>query len=239
MDDATSHAWHKILACQALYQSVGREAVPVLMRVIERDPAIAWNKSSGKWTSDAMWLHTAAAATALLADIRDFSERERAAELIAETLNGNRTKKPLAQIYRGGEIGWGLIRALGRLGDSRHVPLLTSFLVDKGDAAALAAEALIEIGDPSVLQDLITLLDESEYPPARIAAIKGIGRFSEQKHAKMLYPFLRHHDEDFRGAAAKALDKLNIPAADEPLRAALENESFPWVREIMQNSLRQ
>ncbi len=236
-DDATSHAWHKILACQALYQSVGREAVPVLMRVLEQDPAIVWKKPSGKWTSDAMWLHTAAAAVAILVDIGDFPERDKVANLIAEFLKGERTQKPLSQIYRGGEIRWGLVRALGCLGSERHVSLLTGLLAGKSDEAAVAAEALIRIGDPGVLPELLALLQEAQYPPVRTAAIKGVGRFGDPQHAVVLHPFLKHWDEDFRAAAATALGKLGSPDSIPFLGGALQDESFPWVQRLMQSSL--
>ncbi len=237
MDDATSPAWHKILACQALYQSVGSAAAPVLMKVLERDPTIAWKKPSGKWTSDTMWLHTAAAATALLADIQALPERERAAELIAETLKGSRTKKPLAQIYRGSEIGWGLIRALGFLGSDRHVPLLKGFLANKSDETAVAAEALIRIGNSAVLPEFLNLLQEAQYPPVRTAAIKGIGRFGESQHAVVLQPFLNHWDEDFRAATAVALANLDNAESISALQEALQDESFSWVKDLMQDSL--
>jgi len=237
IEDATSPAWHKLLASQALYQSIGAEAVPVLMRLLARDPAIVWAKPEGRWSADAMWLHVVATAAALLAEVEDFPERSMAAELIAAILTGERTQQPLAQMYRGEDIGWGLLRALGRLGDRRQVPLLKRFLADKSDAAAVACEALIRIGDPVVLQDLIELLHEAQYSPVRTAAIKGIGRFGGQQHAALLYPFLRHRDEDFRAAAAAALGDIGDPEAIEHIRAALAVESFPWVGEIMQNSL--
>lgn len=235
--DATSPAWHKILACQALYQSIGVDALPVLMRVLERDPDIIWAKPAGKWSADAMWLHTAAAVVAILVDIGDFPESEKAADLIAATLRGERTQKPLKAISRGGEIAWGLMRALGHLGRERHVDLLRRYLVDKSDEAAIASEALIRIGDPAVLPDMISLLRDAQYPPVRTTAIKGIGRFGGHEHAEMLYPFLGHWDEDFRAAAATALGDIGNPDAIEYLRGALEVETFAWVRKVMQDSL--
>jgi hypothetical protein len=234
--DATSPAWHKLLACQALYQSIGEEALPVLMRVLERDPDIVWAKPAGKWTADAMWLHTAAAVVAILVDVGDFPEKEKVADLIAATLRGERTQKPLKDIYRGGEIAWGLMRALGHLGGERHVDLLRRYLADKSDEAAIASEALIRIGDPSVLPDLIGLLHDAQYPPVRTAAIKGIGRFGGHEHAAMLYPFLEHWDEDFRAAAAAALGDIGNREAIAFLQDALEVETFPWVREVMRDS---
>lgn len=237
LKDTSSPAWHKILACQALYQSIGVEALPVLMRVLEKDSGIDWAEPAGKWTADAMWLHTSAAVVAILVDIGDFPEREKAADLIAATLRGERTQKPLKGISRGGEIAWGLMRALGHLGGQRHVDLLRRYLADKSDEAAIASEALIRIGNPSVLPDLISLLLNAQYPPVRTMAIKGIGRFGGHEHADMLYPFLGHWDEDFRAAAAAALGDIGNPEAIEPLRGALEVESFPWVREVMLDSL--
>ncbi len=239
LEDDTAAMWHKELACQALYQSVGERAAPFLMRVMERDPAIAWRNPRGKWSADAMWLHTMATVSAILGDIEDFPQRERAGEVIAATLRGEMTEASLAEIHRGKEIAWGLIRNLGRLGDAQHVDLLISYLPERGDAAAVAAAALTRIGDADLLPRFIALVEEAKYPPLRIAAIHGIGKFGGPQDAGHLQSFLDHWDESFRAAAAEGLGELGNVDVLEDLESALRAEEFPWVREIMRESIAQ
>ena len=235
--DATTPVWHKILACQALYQSIGKAAASTLLQVLEKDARVAWAAPQGKWSQDAMWLHTVAAAAAILADIGEFEEKEKAADLIAATLQDKHTARPLTELHRGGEIGWGLIRALGSLGGKRHVPLLTEYLTGNVDAATVAAEALIKIGDEALLPAFLTMLDEAQYSPLRLAAIQGIGQFGQPHHGKKLYPLLKDRDEACRGASARALGQLGDPNAIRPLQEAVRKESFPWVRQTMDDSL--
>jgi HEAT repeat protein len=184
-----------------------------------------------------MWLHTAATAAAILADIGEFEGKEKAADLIAATLQDKLTARPLTELHRGSEIGWGLIRALGSLGGKRHVLLLTAYLTGNADAATVAVEALLKIGDEALLPTFLTLLDEAQYSPLRLAAIQGIGQFGQPRHGKKLYLLLKHRDEACRGASARALGQLGDPNAVAPLEQAVRKESFPWVRQTMDDSL--
>ena len=69
--DRTHPFQNKVWACQALYQSVGGRAAPMMLRILERDKSITWHDPQNKWSQDAMWLHTAAMAAAILASIEN------------------------------------------------------------------------------------------------------------------------------------------------------------------------
>lgn len=236
-EDVSSHVKNKIRACQALYRSTGNGATNMMVELLLRNPNISWRPPDTKWTSDTQWLHVGATAVAILRQVKDFDRRDQVADMIALTLDGRMTTVPLEKIYRGEEIGWGLVRALGDLGNRRHVPLLLALLGKKGDVGALAAEALGKIGDPAVLPVLVEKLETAEYQPLLKALIIAIGGLGTQKNGQQLYRFLGHWDEDLRHAAAQALAILGDRNAHGLIAEAAQKEPFPWVRESMRASL--
>ncbi|MCD6292966.1 MAG: HEAT repeat domain-containing protein [Deltaproteobacteria bacterium] len=236
-EDITHPCRNKIRACQALYRSVGDAAVPAMIRVLQRDSLITWYDPEQRWPLDTMWLHTVAMAAAVLAEIRDFSERDEAARLIAATLQGEKTQTRPEELWRGDEICWGLIKALGKLGGSEHLALLKKYLPDCGDVAAQAVRAMADIGDPVVVPDLVALLGDFQYSPVGLYTIDALGQLGIAEQGKYLYPFLVHWDEDFRGAAAAALGQMGDDSALSQLKEMLQNEPFPWVREAAQKSI--
>ena len=238
--DRTHPYQNKVWACQALFQSVGRLAAPMMLRILERDKSITWHDPQNKWSQDAMWLHTAAAAAAILAAIETFDGRERAADIIAETLTGKRTVTDPRNIWRGEEICWGLIKSLGKLGSKKHVPLIKKFLnEDKDpDATAMAVQALGNIGDPSVVPDLLSLLKRSQYSPNGLYSIGTLSKIGTKGIGPDLYPFLSHWDEDFRGVAAIALGKIGDSNSIPRLKEMIGRERFPWVITAAQESLK-
>ena len=238
--DRTHPFQNKVWACQALYQSVGEMAAPMMLRVLGRDKSITWHDPQNKWSQDAMWLHTAAMATAILASIKTFDGRERAADIIAETLTGRRTATDPRSIWRGEEICWGLIKALGTLGSKKHIPLIKKFLNEDNDpdATAMAVQALGNIGDPLVVPDLLYLLKRSQYSPNGLYSIEVLGKLGTKAIGPELYPFLSHWDEDFRGAAATTLGKISDSNSIPKLKEMIEREPFPWVITAAQESLK-
>lgn len=236
VSDGTTPYQNKVWACQALYLSVGNRAAQTMMRILERDPKITWNDPEKRWSRDAMWFHTVHMAAAILAAIRDFRDSERAADLIGEILQGKKTAVPPRNIWRGEEICWGLIRDLGRLGTSRHVPILKSFLAEKSDATAVAIQALNDIGDSSVLPDILPILDNFEYSPIGLYSIAAVGTMGSPEMGDHLYRFLNHWDEDFRGAAAEALGNVGDINALSRLREVADKDPFPWVADAAKKS---
>ena len=235
--DRTHSFQNRVWACQALFQSVGREAAPVMLRILERDKSITWHDPQNKWSQDAMWLHTVGMAAAILATIKTFDGRGRAADIIAETLTGKKTVADPKEIWRGEEICWGLIKALGKLGNKKHIPLLKTYLKEDSDARTMAIQALGDIGDPSVVPDLLSILRNFKYSPNGLYSIEVLGKMGTKEIGPELYPFLSHWDEDFRGAAATALGRVGDIHAIPKLKAMIEKESFPWVITAAQESL--
>jgi HEAT repeat protein len=209
-----------------------------MLRVLEKDKSITWHDPQNKWSQDAMWLYTAAMAAAILASIETFDGRERAADIIAETLTGKRTVTDPKSIWRGEEICWGLIKALGKLGNKKHIPLLKTYLKEDSDARTMAIQALGDIGDPSVVPDLLSILRNFKYSPNGLSSIAVLGEIGTKAIGPELYPFLSHWDEDFRGVAAMALGRMGDSNAIPKLKELIERESFPWVITAAKESLK-
>ena len=237
--DRTHPFQNKVWACQALFQSVGRMAAPMMLGILERDGSITWHDPQNKWSQDAMWLHTAGMAAAILADIKVFDGRERAADLIAGILAGERTKTHPKEIWYGEEICWGLIKSLGKLGSRKHVPLLKTYLKEDSDARTKAIQALGDIGDPSVVPDFLSILRNFKYSPNGLYSIEVLGKIGTKGIGPELYPFLSHWDEDFRGAAATALGKIGDSNSIPKLKDMVERERFPWVISAAKESLKE
>jgi hypothetical protein len=237
VQDKTHPFQNKVWACQALLQSVGRSAAPMMLRILERDKSIAWHDPQNKWSQDAMWLHTVGMAAAILADIKVFDGRERAADIIAETLTGKRTVTEPKSIWRGEEICWGLIKALGKLGSKKHVPLLRTYLKEDSDARTMAILALGDIGDPSTVPDLLSILRNFKYSPNGLSVIEVLGKIGTKEIGPELYPFLSYWDEDFRGAAAIALGEIGDTNSIPKLKEMIKRERFQWVIAAAQEKL--
>jgi HEAT repeat protein len=185
-----------------------------------------------------MWLHTVGVAAAILASIQTFDGREQAADIITEILDGRRTNKHPNEIYRGEEICWGLIRSLGKLGSKKHVLHLKKFLKEDSDARTMAIQALGDIGDPSIVPDLLSVLKGFKYSPNGLYSIEVLGKLGTKTIGPEFYPFLSHWDEDFRGAAAITLGKIGDSNSIPKLKEMIERERFPWVITAAKDSLR-
>jgi HEAT repeat protein len=208
-----------------------------MLRILERDKSITWHDPQNKWSQDAMWLHTVGMAAAILADIKVFDGRERAADIIAETLTGKRTVTDPKSIWRGEEICWGLIKALGKLGSKKHVPLLRTYLKEDSDARTMAILALGDIGDPSTVPDLLSILRNFKYSPNGLSVIEVLGKIGTKEIGPELYPFLSYWDEDFRGAAAIALGEIGDTNSIPKLKEMIKRERFQWVIAAAQEKL--
>jgi HEAT repeat protein len=117
------------------------------------------------------------------------------------------------------------------------VPLLKTFLREDSDARTTAIQALGDIGDPSVVQDFLSILKNFKYSPNGLYAIEVLGKMGTKAIGPELYPFLSHWDEDFRGAAATALGRVKDINAIPKLKKMIEEEPFPWVATAAKESL--
>ena len=102
----------------------------------------------------------------------------------------------------------------------------------------MAIQALGDIGDPSVVPDLLSLLKRFQYSPNGLYSIEVLGKIGTKAIGSELYPFLSHWDEDFRGAAAIALGKISDSNSIPKLKEMIEREPFPWVITAAKESLK-
>jgi HEAT repeat protein len=102
----------------------------------------------------------------------------------------------------------------------------------------MAIQALGDIGDASIVPDLLSVLRGFKYSPNGLYSIEVLGKIGTKEIGPEFYPFLSHWDEDFRGAAATALGKLRDINAIPKLKKMIEGESFPWVIDAAKESLR-
>jgi HEAT repeat protein len=130
-----------------------------------------------------------------------------------------------------------LIKALGKLGNKKHIPLLKTYLKEDSDARTMAIQALGDIGDPSLVPDLLSILKNFKYSPNGLSSIEVLGKIGTREIGPNLYSFLSYWDEDFRGAAATALGKIGDPNSIPKLKEMIERERFPWVITAAKESL--
>jgi HEAT repeat protein len=230
-----------VWAIQALYNTVGKEAIPVLMKVLGKDAAVVFHDPNKQWTKDAMWLHAAATAATALASMGNSVESAKAADLISAALENRMTSIPLRQIWRGEEIEWALIRALGRLGGQRHAPVLYDYLRpgDDTDAMAEALTALAQMGAHEALPRIVLSLRSFQYLPVGLHAVAALGKLGTSKEAAYLTPLLLHWDEEMRAEAAKALAMIGGIDVVTALRSAADNEQIQWVRDVIETAARE
>ena len=242
-NDISDGFYNKIYACQALYQVAEDEAVPTLIKILEKDPQISWGDLTGRYNDVTVWLHTCAAASSILAHISN-AEAKKAADLIADLLDPEKAVAKIGfapsddNVWRWRELQWAFIKALGKLGNPKHGVILRKILLGKDeDASALAARALGEIGDTTAVPDLLHILEKHAYQPQGLYSIESLGKLGNATIAQKLYPYLNHSDEDYRGFAAEALGKLGNKDAIPYLEALLEKEAFNWVKETCMKSI--
>ena len=238
LESRTHASQHRVWAIQALYNTVGKDAAPALMKVLGKDSSIVFYDPKKESSKDAMWLYAAATAAAALAAIGDFDKRAEAADLITAALQNRMTSLPLRQIWRGEEIEWGLIRALGFLGDRRHAAALYRYLTpgNDSDEMAEAIRALSNIRASDSLPQIVQSLQMFKYMPVGLNAVSAIGRLGGPGEASVIAPLLGHVDEEMRAAAVQTLAMIGGVDALPQIRRAESAEAVPWVRAVMNAS---
>ncbi len=236
IQESRTHAYqHRVWAMQALFNTLGPNSAPALLRVLRKDPGIVFYDPRKQYSKDAMWLHAAATAAAALAAIGNFEGRAEAAGLIEAALRNRMTSAPIRQIWRGEEIEWGLIRALGSIGNKQHAATLYGYLTPgkDSDAMAEAIRALSKMEARDALPLILESLREFQYLPVGLHAIEAIGRLGGQNEIDIILPFLNHGDEEMRAAAAHTLALIGKPIISARLRTAESEEKIQWVREVI------
>jgi HEAT repeat protein len=250
--DKSYKYYTRYYAIQALYQIIGAESLPVMVDILERDPAIAgWTDVTEEWDADSNWLWNCQIAAFILAQINN-QEAKNNVGLIADLLDTAKLQQTLggrnpSTVYRWSEIRWGLIKDIGILGGAEQVPLLLAEITPTwtGDGAPQAVRALGNIGfkDPAVISALKNLIHNAEIQGSSrmkiLYSIEALGKLGSRQDAPELYKYLTDWDENMRGYAAIALGGLGNEEAIPYLENLLETESFSWVRQAAMSSISQ
>ena len=113
--------------------------------------------------------------------------------------------------------------ALGHIGDLRAVRPLAETLDDyRMEVDKPAKDALIEIGDPSVVDEVMAVIDELmnlKNDAYAFEVLYSLGKTAVES----LIPYLEHQIKNVRYAAVIALGKIGDPRAVEPLIKALRD----------------
>lgn len=118
-------------------------------------------------------------------------------------------------------------RSLGRLGSVAAVEPLVRALAGKTVPRAVAAQALLDLGQPA-LPSLRGLL-QSDDAPTRAVAAELIGLIGDAGDAERLGAALHDASAEVRAKAARSLGRVGASVAAESLRAAL-GDRVPFVR---------
>lgn len=124
-------------------------------------------------------------------------------------------------------------KKLGDIGDARAVQPLISILNDE-EAGIRAADALAQIGKPSVESIIVAM--KSENPIARRNAAIALGKIGDNRGVNSLIHALRDNDLIVRRNAAQALGEIQDTSAVKPLINAL-SDKVPIVRRYAASAL--
>jgi HEAT repeat protein len=191
---------------------------------------------------------------------RSITECQAAVEALGQ-LGDEGATEPLVAVLRGNDMRKSAARALGQIGAAQAVGPLISAL---DDIPQVAAEALAEIGAPSVeplvsalqtrdlkvrwavagtlaeigapaVKSLIGLLEDSR-KDLHPAAAWALGQTGDTRGIAPLIAVLTHEESDVRRIAAQELGRLGDRRAVGPLISALNDED-QQVREVVAEAL--
>ncbi|WNO70420.1 HEAT repeat domain-containing protein [Streptomyces sp. AM8-1-1] len=153
-----------------------------------------------------------------------------------------------------------LLRALGRLGERRLLAAALPWL-DHPDVGPVAVDVLADIGTPTAVRQIRSVLTQWPCHPAiQAAAAKALGELGDRKALELLLPLLNDEDKEVRSGALTGLGRLGhhqLPPADrrrvvETLMHCLVSdpqvlwhtgsalrsypEVLPWVRGLLEEA---
>lgn len=221
---------NKDLAVQALFRINPVQATPILLDILKKDPTVKWKQDPnniyvelGHWYNISALIGRLMARQQLTAAVPDLM-----AVLDNIIANNDGWWEPHASI----------IRSLGMLGAAPQAAAsIRPFLTRQPDVVAIAVWALGELGDTDSIPAIRNLFNTSSYEMITLFAAEALGKLGDQLSAPKMYQMLESEDEDFRGYAAAALGTLGNQEAVPRLENLLQTETFPWVRDVVQNSI--
>jgi HEAT repeat protein len=219
----------KRAAITALYVTDPERAKPILLDLMSDETKSAWKHDPGNPAVRGGHWAMGCALIGQIAKVEGWGE---------EAVPGLVRALKHPHSYTGAQ--WALLRLLGQIGDRRAGPAVRPFLRNRNqDTVALAALAAGRCCDWSVVPRLRELL-HGRAVIARINAARSLGWLGDGESAPVLRKMLRDPgDENIRAASAEALGRLRDEASLAELRAALEAEPFPWVRERIAAAIRE
>jgi HEAT repeat protein len=114
--------------------------------------------------------------------------------------------------------------ALGKIKDTRVIPLLINALQDKDSyVRGQAAWSLGEIKDPHAVQPLITVLTD-DYVYVRQESARALGKLKDSRAVPALITALNDENPDVREEAVKALIEIGAPVTERLNHALKEND---------------
>ncbi len=148
----------------------------------------------------------------------------------------------LLQHHPDPQVRTAVAQVLGRKGDPRAVPALSSSLVVQPDAnedvREAAATALGVLRQPEAVEPLAQALTYDESADVRAAAANALAKLQQPEAVEPLVQALASDaNEDVRGAAAESLGDLHSPDALPPLLEARSNDPSPKVRSATDDAL--
>ncbi|MDD4888500.1 MAG: hypothetical protein PHU85_01090 [Phycisphaerae bacterium] len=218
----------KYYAVQALFWTDAKRAWPLMEKILARDPSIAFAPDATDRVEAATHLNMAAMVAALCGK----AKIKAAVPLIADVLLTKSRNWPEPQ--------WGMIRALGRIGDPAAIPTVRRFIKGGADHATVAMEALIELNDRESIPKMVDWLGLKGHHLRPETAMRGLAAFKAAGHAEDILPMLTSELPVRRSLAADALAVSGQPEIALPaLKAALETEKFELARQRMAAAIKQ
>jgi HEAT repeat protein len=191
---------HKYMAIQALHLIDSQRAASVFLDILKKAPGVRFKESP---SNKLVELGHRSNAAALIGHISsEVGETNVVPHLIAI----------LESIIKHDAKWWephaAIIRSLGKLGDHGAAPAIRPFLDRNVDVAARAVQALGRLQDTESIPRIRKLFLNSDYKVLIEKAAISLGQLGDESVAPELREMLDHPDENLRGAAAKALERM-------------------------------
>ncbi len=118
---------------------------------------------------------------------------------------------------------------LVKIGASALDPLLAELKSNDPDVVRIAADALVEIGEPRATEPLIDVFKTTDSNAVRISLVAALGKIGDEKAIPVLLAALNDEMPVVRRLAAASLAKIGKPAVDE-LVNVLQSGDSPALR---------
>ncbi|MBN1553135.1 MAG: HEAT repeat domain-containing protein [Phycisphaerae bacterium] len=120
------------------------------------------------------------------------------------------------------------IYALHRMGDDTYTEQLATLLHSEFDEGrASAAMVMGNMGEPSAIDVLKSVLSDEKTPAVRLALVEALARLGDTPSAQMLESYAKQYFLDLRLAVIPAIGELRVQGAHRILKNLLVNSKNP------------